>query len=232
MSQRLVLGIDTTDRGAHAAVATTHGVRATRSATGQRSVEQLVALVEECLQEASLGLGQLTHIAVTIGPGSFTGIRGGISCAQGLAAGLNIPVIGVSALLAHATLIENPAQCAVVSRKASSADVFCSAMLREGQGEGLRPLGAVIVATIEQAASLALSTADSLGTPVEVLDLALLDGNCLAVGCAQLVAQERLSCSVSDAFGHYQLSDRGIGLMPAYGKGVVAKTLAERGLLR
>ena len=52
------------------------------------------------LAKHGLGYDQLTHIAVTTGPGSFTGLRIGLSAAHGLGLGLKIPVIGIPTLRA------------------------------------------------------------------------------------------------------------------------------------
>lgn len=62
--------------------------------------KQSVALpteAEKFLAENGARWSDLTAIGVVIGPGSFTGIRMGIAYAKGLALGLNIPVIGISA---------------------------------------------------------------------------------------------------------------------------------------
>lgn len=65
------------------------------------SVEkQSVALATECekfMDECGAKWSDLSAIGVVIGPGSFTGIRLGIAYAKGLAMGLNIPVVGISA---------------------------------------------------------------------------------------------------------------------------------------
>lgn len=68
--------------------------------------KQSVALAAECekfLTECGAKWRNLTAIGVVIGPGSFTGIRMGIAYAKGIAMGLNIPVVGISAFdLYHA----------------------------------------------------------------------------------------------------------------------------------
>jgi tRNA threonylcarbamoyladenosine biosynthesis protein TsaB len=56
----------------------------------------LPAMARDCLDGAGLAAGALDLIAVTVGPGSFTGIRGGVALAQGLGLAAGIPVVGVT----------------------------------------------------------------------------------------------------------------------------------------
>jgi len=58
----------------------------------------IMGMIDEVLNEASITVDNLDAIAVTVGPGSFTGLRIGFSTAQGLAFGADIPVIPVSTL--------------------------------------------------------------------------------------------------------------------------------------
>jgi tRNA threonylcarbamoyladenosine biosynthesis protein TsaB len=58
--------------------------------------ERLAPMVAEVLAEARLAASDLNAIAVTTGPGSFTGARLGVSFARGLALAVDIPAIGVS----------------------------------------------------------------------------------------------------------------------------------------
>ena len=68
--------------------------------------QTLMPMVAECLEQCSLSMKQIDAVAVTVGPGSFTGVRIGISTAKGLAMGADIGVIPVSSL---AALAENGA---------------------------------------------------------------------------------------------------------------------------
>lgn len=64
-----------------------------------RSHTKLVmSMVDEVLDQASIKATELNGLAVTLGPGSFTGLRIGFATVQGLAFGLDLPVVAVSTL--------------------------------------------------------------------------------------------------------------------------------------
>ncbi|MBL4893164.1 MAG: tRNA (adenosine(37)-N6)-threonylcarbamoyltransferase complex dimerization subunit type 1 TsaB [Rhizobiaceae bacterium] len=69
---------------------------------GRGHAELLMDVIGECFKQASLEYSDLGKVICTIGPGSFTGVRVGLSTARGIALGLSIPVIGVSTLVALA----------------------------------------------------------------------------------------------------------------------------------
>jgi len=70
---------------------------------GYSHAEKLHVFINEILQKNSLTPSDLSAIAVSKGPGSYTGLRIGVSSAKGLAYGLNIPLIAISTLehMAH-----------------------------------------------------------------------------------------------------------------------------------
>jgi tRNA threonylcarbamoyladenosine biosynthesis protein TsaB len=71
--------------------------------------ERLAPMAQHVVARAGVGFDQLERIAVTVGPGSFTGLRVGIAFAKGLAAARRLPIVGVGALEAlaapHAGLV-------------------------------------------------------------------------------------------------------------------------------
>jgi tRNA threonylcarbamoyladenosine biosynthesis protein TsaB len=69
---------------------------------GRGHAEVLMAVVETVLDGARLGILDCDRFAVTVGPGSFTGIRVGLAAARGFAVAAGRPVVGVSTLEALA----------------------------------------------------------------------------------------------------------------------------------
>jgi tRNA threonylcarbamoyladenosine biosynthesis protein TsaB len=63
---------------------------------------RLLRAIKDLLEEAQTRLEEITGLAVSIGPGSFTGVRIGLSSAKGLAVALGVPIVGVSTLEALA----------------------------------------------------------------------------------------------------------------------------------
>ncbi len=70
--------------------------------TKQTHSQTLLPMIQSLLDNLGLSCGELDQIAVTQGPGSFTGVRIGIACAKGLALPRNTPCLGVSTLEAIA----------------------------------------------------------------------------------------------------------------------------------
>lgn len=60
--------------------------------------KMLAELVSDCLQQSGIFANQLSAIAISLGPGSFTGLRIGMSLVKGMAFAAEIPIIGISTL--------------------------------------------------------------------------------------------------------------------------------------
>ena len=103
-----ILALDTTTTNCSAAILHNGEIIQELSTTPRVHNEKILHMVHNLLQQSQLTLQQLDYIALSIGPGSFTGVRLGVSIAQGLAMGLNIKVIPISSLHAVAC---NAAAC-------------------------------------------------------------------------------------------------------------------------
>jgi len=90
-------------------------------AMNRGQAERLAPMAQEAAAQAGVGFAEIDRVAVTTGPGSFTGVRVGLSFARALALALNKPCLGVSTLEAlalgegksglRAALIETPGAC-------------------------------------------------------------------------------------------------------------------------
>ena len=75
---------------------------------GRTASERLLPLVRDLVAEHSVSLHSLDAIAVVHGPGSFTGLRVGLSAAKGLCEALMVPLIATSRLAVLAHVVELP----------------------------------------------------------------------------------------------------------------------------
>ena len=103
----LVLALDTAGSNCAVAVArpSVDGVETLARAEeriGRGHAERLMPMIESVLRATSVSFDDLGRIAVTTGPGSFTGVRIGIAAARGLSLALDIPAVGIGSLEALA----------------------------------------------------------------------------------------------------------------------------------
>ena len=117
MRPNWILAFDTS--AAHCAAALLCGdrviLRHEDMAKGQ--AERLMVLLEEMLAEAGIGWSDLAAIGVGTGPGNFTGVRISVAAARGLALGLGIPAVGVTALEAAAFGAKRPVRVVIDARR-------------------------------------------------------------------------------------------------------------------
>ncbi|RCW87356.1 tRNA (adenosine(37)-N6)-threonylcarbamoyltransferase complex dimerization subunit type 1 TsaB [Phyllobacterium bourgognense] len=69
---------------------------------GKGHAERLMTAIEQVAATARISIADIGKIAVSIGPGSFTGVRVGVSTARGFALALKCPAVGISTLQALA----------------------------------------------------------------------------------------------------------------------------------
>jgi len=104
----------------------------TRVESGFRHSETLLPTIERCLADASIGLKDIGLIACTSGPGSFTGLRIGMSTAKGLSLALGLPWVGVPTLDCMAFGREMPGRTVVPVMDARKNRIY-AALYQGGQ---------------------------------------------------------------------------------------------------
>jgi len=105
--------------------------------------EALPPMIRATLACAAMGFSELDLIAVTVGPGSFTGVRIGLAFAQGLALATGLPLIGVTSFAAVAAGIEPTARAGrplVVALESRRAELYLQCFSPEGTPLGARRL--------------------------------------------------------------------------------------------
>lgn len=100
-SMRL-LAIDTASEACAAALLDGGRLVVRSARVGRGHAEVLIGQIAAVLAEANLKPAALDRIAVTVGPGSFTGLRVGIAAARGLALATGKPAVGIPTLAVHA----------------------------------------------------------------------------------------------------------------------------------
>ena len=99
----IILNIETSTSVCSVAISQEGNVIASRESPGERSHATLLTpSIEEVLEKSGISAGDLDGIAVSKGPGSYTGLRIGVSTAKGIAYALNKPLIAIGTLLCMA----------------------------------------------------------------------------------------------------------------------------------
>lgn len=125
----------------------------------QGQAERIFPAIDELLARTKTAYAELTRIAVTTGPGSFTGLRIGLSGARGLGLALEVPVIGVATLFAIS--LGGPAKPFTVSLDAKRGEAYVQSFRSPAQ-----PADEARLIPIEETAGAAITDAQ---VPIEAL---------------------------------------------------------------
>lgn len=162
--------------------------------------ERLLPLVEAVMAEAGARYAELGAIAVTLGPGGFTGVRIGLAAAEGLALAWDLPILGVSSFEVVAAAVpatELQGRDLLLLLDAKRAEVY--AQLRPADAAAREP---ALVAPAALAADLAASrrlllAGDAIGQALPALRDAGLDlAESKAEGAADAGVLARLAATL------------------------------------
>ena len=116
----LVLGIETSTPQASVAIGSEQGVVASvLIARGASYNEFLLPAIRFCFEQSHLGYRNVGGVAVSLGPGLFTGMRAGVATAKALAQALSVPIVGMASLdlVAYEVRYSPKAICAVLDAR-------------------------------------------------------------------------------------------------------------------
>lgn len=116
---------------------------------GTGHAERLMGVIAEALQNAGMGYGDLGAIGVSVGPGSFTGVRIGVAAARGFALALKIPSIGVGTLdaVAEETRVAFPGRGILALIDARRDEIYAASY----SAEGILTAGAMLTTVADMA---------------------------------------------------------------------------------
>lgn len=126
-----LLAFDAAGRGCSAALWRDGRVlAATREEMRRGQAERLLPVIEATLRDAGVGWGELDALAVTTGPGGFTGVRIGLATARGAALARGLPLLGIDgfeALAAATAPADRRGRTLLVTIDAKRADLYARA---------------------------------------------------------------------------------------------------------
>jgi tRNA threonylcarbamoyladenosine biosynthesis protein TsaB len=168
------------------------GVKACRTAAIERGhAEALMPMVVEVMAEAGVTFADVDLVAVTVGPGSFTGLRIGLAAARGMALAAGLPCLGITTLEAVAESIDRRQQAnevVLAALDSKRGDIFAQAFAAVD-----RPLDPPVAVSVDDLHAIipAGTTLDLpvvvVGSAAETAVRALTDAGRRAVGAAAAV---------------------------------------------
>ena len=185
---------------------------AARAEAGRDQAAHLLPAIDAVLVEAGIDRRMIDLIAVTIGPGSFTGVRVGLAAARGLSVGLGVPLAGLATtavLLAQSRPVEGRTVAAIDSRL---GDWFCA----------IGDCGPFVATASDVAARVAGRPCHVVGTGAEALADALRAGGVEATA-EEAVPDPVVLARLADGVGPdtWRVRNAGEGLpRPLYLRGV------------
>lgn len=144
--------------------------------------EVLLPIIDDVVREAGLTPSALDIVAVTTGPGSFTGIRVGIAAARGIALALDLPLIGITSFDAVAETVSSEARggcCLLVALESRRADLYVQFF--DPIGQPLPHPAAILPEALSAAVAAVTAGPIVIAGDAALRAAAAVDGRCEAV---------------------------------------------------
>ncbi|PWK84366.1 tRNA (adenosine(37)-N6)-threonylcarbamoyltransferase complex dimerization subunit type 1 TsaB [Fulvimonas soli] len=226
-----LLAIETSTEACSVALVHGEEIVARGELAPRRHAELVLPMADALLAEAGVGRHALDAIAVGRGPGAFTGVRLGVSLAQGMALALDVPVVPVSSLAALALEAPQEEDAAILAAiDARMGEIYAASYRPDGAG-GLLALDRERVTTAEALELPVAAHWQVVGTGWATYGEALrgrLTGALRTAGGAHYPQARHVAVLAVREFraGRAQAPEHAL---PVYLRDKVALTLAEQG---
>ena len=191
-----LLAMDTTLGACSAAVVADGGVVARRwTAMARGHAEALMGMIDAVVAEAGIRRRALDGVAVTVGPGTFTGVRVGLAAARGLALALDRPLCGLStleALAAAAALGPAPPATVLAAIDARRGQLYVQSF-RVGASDGC------LLDPLDAPRAIAVEDASRAGLLDDVAGDVAGGGACVGTGAALIAGATDVRADLPDA---------------------------------
>ena len=155
----LILAIDSAGNGCSAAVWQDGRVLAHKTEPMERGQDsRLMPLIQETMKDARISYAQLDRIAVTRGPGSFTGLRIGLAAARGIGLAAGKPVVGIDRFSICREKIKTTGKNLFIAINAKRPELFCKFYPASGTDD------APTMMTMEEISAFLAATPNTIGT--------------------------------------------------------------------
>ncbi|MBT8255255.1 MAG: tRNA (adenosine(37)-N6)-threonylcarbamoyltransferase complex dimerization subunit type 1 TsaB, partial [Bacteroidia bacterium] len=135
------------------------------NSTSYSHAERLHVYIEQVMSQAKLDMHHLDAIAVSMGPGSYTGLRIGVSAAKGLCFALNIPLYAISTLKSLARKADTDADFVIPLIDARRMEVYSA--IYDGEMNEIREIRAEILVKDSFQEQLQSGKVEFIGNGVE-----------------------------------------------------------------
>ncbi|MEO1112630.1 MAG: tRNA (adenosine(37)-N6)-threonylcarbamoyltransferase complex dimerization subunit type 1 TsaB [Pseudomonadota bacterium] len=139
---------------------------------GRGHAERLMDMIGEVMAETSTAFSDLDRVVVTIGPGSFTGLRVGLAVARGFGLVLGTPVVGITTLaaIARASAPMDGGAPVLVALTGKGDEVYCQEFDASGEKTGEASVRTIsdLAATMPKCIRLAGSAAERIASELDL----------------------------------------------------------------
>lgn len=204
-----ILGIETATEVCSVALFSDQNVLAIREwKEGNKHANELTNLISEVMKEATLNLSQLDAVCVSMGPGSYTGLRVGVSTAKGLCYTLQKPLLAVNTLesMVRVFLDNNPNYHGLICPMIDARRMEVYTALFDSSGISVKATEAKIIDEQSFAQELAQHTVAFIGNGADKCREVITHPNALFFG-EQRCSASGLAKLASEKFNLKQFED-------------------------